>query len=181
MQEKDIRIFALNPGSRYAGIAVFRGPELIDWGMKKSAMLKSCNNWSERLKSFVSEAIERDGINRLAIKRLHPARSSEYLRNLTDELKVWAMKRGLIVHEYTIKEVESILLPSDMLNKRRLMEEVAATHPILYQELEKERQNRNPYVVRMFEAVALGMKCLSDLEKSKGRISISVDYENTKE
>jgi type VI protein secretion system component VasA len=41
---------------------------------------------------------------------------------------------------------------------------VASEYPILYHELEKERSHRNPYYIRMFEAVALGSACLHQLD-----------------
>lgn len=180
MQEKKIRIFALNPGSRYAGFAVFHGSELTDWGVKISHGRKHKTEWSARLKELIKEMTERDSLNCFAIKGLHPARRSKYLLNLTNELKTWAVKCGLIVCEYTIGEIEAPLLPPDRLNKRWLMDEVAARYAILYPEFETEKRNKNPYLVRMFEAVALGMKCLNDLEKSKGRKEITFDHENTK-
>ena len=168
MRDKEIRTLALNPGSRYVGIAVFHGLELVDWAVR-SVREKSPNEKLDHLKSILSELSETHGINCLAMKALHPARSSDYLWQLTTSLKEWARDEHHVIREYTIKEVETFLLPSGRLNKRLLMEGVAAIHPFLFPELEGEKQNRNPYLVRMFEAVALGMRCLGDLENPKGR------------
>ncbi len=178
MPDKEIRTLALNPGSRYVGIAVFHGPELVDWAVR-SMRDKSPKAKLEQLKSILSELTETHSVNCLAIKSLHPARSSDYLRQLTGSLKEWAKGKHHVVREYAIKDIETFLLPSGRLNKRLLMEGVAAVHPFLFPELEGERQNRNPYLVRMFEAVALGMKCLGDLENPKGRMLIrSIHEEN---
>ena len=168
MQDKEIRTLALNPGSRYVGIAIFHSTELVDWAVR-SIRDKSPKAKLEQLKSILSEITETHSVNCLAIKSLHPARSSDYLRQLTGSLKEWAKDKHHVVREYTIKEVETFLLPSGKLNKRLLMEGVAAIHPFLFPELHCERRNRNPYLVRMFEAVALGMKCFSEIEESKGR------------
>ncbi len=176
MQDKEIRTLALNPGSRYVGIAVFHGLELVDWAVK-SVREKSSKAKLERLKAILAEIWETHGTNCLAIKSLHPSRSSEYLEQLDRTLKEWAKERDHVVCEYTIKEVETFLLPSGRLNKRLLMEGVAATHPFLFPELEGERQNRNPYLVRMFEAVALGMRCLGEIENQKGRKLIRNNHE----
>ncbi len=172
MQAKEIRTLALNPGSRYVGIAVFHGTELIDWAVK-SIRRTSHRKRIDRLKSVVREAAERDSINCLAVKRVHPSRRSEFVGQVTTGLKRWASQNGQIIREYSIKEIEASLIYSQRLNKRSLMEEIAARFPFLYPELEKERHNRNSYSVRMFEAVALGTKCVNDLEKTKGRKSIS--------
>ncbi len=176
MREREIRILAVNPGSIYVGIAVFHGLELVDWGVR-SIREKSVQDKAERLKRIMAEMMERDGINCFAIKRIHPARSSENLQAITRSMKEWARKEGMEVHEHSIKEIESSLLSSERRNKQVLMEEGAVRYSFLYPELEKERQNRNPYLVRMFEAVALGMKCLSDMEKAKGRKRISINHE----
>ena len=168
MQDKEIRTLALNPGSRYVGIAVFHGLELVDWAVR-SIREKSPEARLDQLKSILSEIAKTQGVNCLVIKRLHPARSSEYLRQLAGSLREWAKDNHHASREYTIKEVEAFLLLSERGNKQRLMEEVAARYPFLYPELENERRNRNPYLVRMFEAIALGMVCAGNLEKNRGR------------
>ena len=176
MQDKEIRTLALNPGSRYVGIAVFHGPELVDWAVR-SIREKTPTGKLDQLKSILSEIAETHSVNCLVIKSLHPARSSEYLSQLTGALKEWAKDKHNVVREYTIKEVETFLLPSGRLNKNLLMEGVAAIHPFLFPELDGERRNRNPYLVRMFEAVALGMRCLGEMENPKGRKLIGNTYE----
>ena len=176
MQDKEIRTLALNPGSRYVGIAVFHGPELVDWAVR-SIREKSPEARLDQLKSILSEIAETHSVNCLVIKSLHPSRSSEYLSQLTGTLKEWAKEEHHAVREYTIKEVETFLLPSGRLNKHLLMEGVASSHPFLFPELEEEKQNRNPYLIRMFEAVALGMRCLSDTENPKGRKLIASNHE----
>ena len=168
MQEKEIRVLAVNPGSRYVGIAVFHGLELLDWGVR-SIREKSQNEKFDHLKSILSELVETHGINCLAMKALHPARSSDNLCQLTTSLKEWATETVHFIYEYTIKEVEAFLLPSEGLNKHFLMEGVANTYPFLFPELGGERQNRNAYLVRMFEAVAIGMRCLGEMENMKCR------------
>ena len=178
MRDKEIRTLALNPGSRYVGIAVFHGLELVDWAVR-SVREKSPEARLDQMKSILSEIAETHSVNCLVIKSLHPARSSEYLWQLTSTLKGWAKDNHHVVREYGIKEVETFLLPSGRLNKGLLMEGVAAVHPFLFPELEGERQNRNPYLIRMFEAVALGMRCLGEMERSKGRKLIANVHEET--
>lgn len=164
-----MRIIAVNPGWRHTGIAVFRGSELDDWAMK-SIRRRTVDEVYCNMTDILDDLVDTNGSEVLAIKKLHPARSSRNLRELTRRLKVWAVKKRLTMNEYSIKEIESFLLSSGRLNKTHLMEEVAARYPVLYLELEKEKQSRSHYLVRVFEAVALGMTCLTKLEeKSKGR------------
>ncbi len=176
MLDKEIRILAVNPGSRYVGIAVYHGLELVDWAVR-SIRDKSPKTKLDQLKSILSEITETHGVNCLAVKALHPARTSKYLKLLAAAVKDWAKESSCIVREYGIKEIETSLMPSGRLNKSRLMGEVAAAHPFLYPELDGERKNRNPYLVRMFEAVALGMRCLGEMESPKGRKQIGNIHE----
>ena len=180
MQESEIRLLALNPGSRYVGTAVFHGDELVEWEVR-SIREKSMKEKKEKLRTLLSGVTDAHGVNCLSVKGFHRSRTSKQLRELTRDLKAWALRRDLPVTEYTIKEIEASLLSSGRGSKRRLMEEVAARYPFLYPELEKERKNRNPYLVRMFEAVALGIGCVSDPERLKGRGRISTNHGNKEE
>ena len=166
-----MRIIAVNPGWRHTGIALFRGWELDDW-MVKSLRRRTVDEVYFDMTGILDDLVDTNGSEVLAIKRLHPARSSENLRELTRRLKVWAARKGLLVCEYSIKEIETFLLSSGRLNKTRLMEEAAARYPILYSELEKERRCKSHYFDRLFEVIALGIICLTKLEEesSKGRL-----------
>ena len=173
-------ILAINPGARYIGLAVFHGPELLDWNVKR-VQEENVEERLRRVNSILSEVIKMYDFDCLAIKELHQSRTSEYICKLTKELKSWAQRNGLAVHEYTLKDIEISLLHSAKANKRNIMDEVADVYSFLHSEVEKERANRNGYLVRMFEAVALGMKCLNDLEKPKGRKIISVNHGKEKQ
>ncbi|HUI28931.1 MAG TPA: hypothetical protein VLX91_01850 [Candidatus Acidoferrales bacterium] len=171
-----MRIISVNPGWRHTGIAVFRGSDLDDWRVK-SIRHRTADEIYGIMTATLDDLAETYGVKVLAMKKLHPARSSRNLRELTTEVKRWAAKRGLVVRDFSIKEVESSFLSLGMLNKARLVEEVVARYPVLCSELEIGGRSHSPYSIRMFEAVALGMKCLSDLEKEKGRKIILTNHE----
>lgn len=180
MQEREIRVLALNPGSRHVGIAIFHGQELVEWAIR-SFREKSVETKTRKLMALLDEIADKHKTNCLAIKELHPARSSKQLQGLNKELEAWAIKRNLAVTGYTIKEMEESLLSPERRNKLSLMKEVAARYPFLYPEFDKERKNRSPYSVRMFEAVAMGIECVDDQERPKGRRRISTNHETNKE
>ena len=60
--------------------------------------------------------------------------------------------------------LEAFLCNGAPKNKRNLAEAVAANYPELYLELNTERTRKNQYHMRMFEAVALGAICVSELD-----------------
>jgi hypothetical protein len=54
-------------------------------------------------------------------------------------------------------------------NRRQLAETVTATYPVLAHAMQTEMNNRSPYHLRMFEAVALGIVCYEQLEALEKR------------
>jgi len=164
-------ILAVNPGTRYLGMAVFHGNQLIDWRVK---VLRG--RWSElkleKAISIVDAIIDRYRPEHLAIKKLHPARSSESLNDMIDRLEKLALRNGIRLHRYSIKQIEAFLCGEKRKNKRNLAEAVAAIYPELYLELQieypkpkdekKKEKLKSPYHIRMFEAVALGVVCTNE-------------------
>jgi len=153
-----IRIIGINPGTRYLGIAVFDGPELMDWRIK---VLKG--RWSkEKMKKavgIISDYMERYQPNVLAIKKLHPSRRSKNLLKLANKIKELSKRKKLKVYQYSIKELERFFIEEGKLNKRNLIEAIAELYPMLHYDLIKERKHRNAYHTRALEAVALASAC----------------------
>lgn len=164
MNKKQLKIIGINPGSKYLGIAIFQGSGLRYWAIKT---LKG--RWSkekiERVKKILSELIDRYDLNVLAIKKLHPSRSSKNLNRLVAEIKKFSKKRSLKVYEYSLKELERYFLPEERINKRKVAELITSEYSFLLKILEKEKRNKNPYAIRMFEAIALGIRCFHQLDK----------------
>ncbi|MEM2991372.1 MAG: crossover junction endodeoxyribonuclease RuvC [Halobacteria archaeon] len=156
----------ISPGTRYMGIAVFSGTELLDWGVKNIE-----GRWSkEKMKEAglaISNLIERYQINVLAVKEFHPSRSSANLNQLVKGIRELARRKKLKIHQYSIKELEDFFCPEGRINKEELAELVAKRYPVLFHELNKEKANRNPYYIKMFEATALGSVCFCQLDRSR--------------
>lgn len=153
-----IRIIGINPGTRYLGVAVFDGPELMDWRIK---VLKG--RWSEgkmkRTVGIISEFIELYEPSVLAIKKLHPSRRSQNLTRLAARIKQFSRRKGLKVRQYSIKEIERFFIEGRRLNKRNLIEAIVKLYPVIHHDLKKERSHKNMYYIRAFEAVALASVC----------------------
>jgi len=164
MPKESPRILAVNPGSRYIGFAAFRGPELLDWGVRVITA-KTPRGRVRVAGHILKEAIERFQPDTLAVKRLDSSRSSTSLDRLTDSIRELSRRRKLKVHQYSITQLKHGLCSEVNGNKRRLAAEVAGTYPILSRYFQKEMANRHPYHLRMFEAVALGVVCYRQAEK----------------
>jgi Holliday junction resolvasome RuvABC endonuclease subunit len=159
-------VLAVNPGSRYLGLAVFCGQELIDWGIR---VIKK-RNPEEKLelaKGIVSRVISQHEVKIIAIKRLHPSRTSVNLERLAAALSALASSMGLRVYQYPLEQVEKVICGTEKISKKKLAKTICETYSFLERELEKEMSSRNPYHTRMFEAVALGLTCLRELRFAK--------------
>jgi Holliday junction resolvasome RuvABC endonuclease subunit len=151
-----IRVIGINPGTRYLGIAVFDGPELMDWRIKVLKGKRSEEKMQKAL-GIISDFMERYQPNVLAIKKLHPSRRSEGLLRLANKIKEFSRRKKIKVCQYSIKEIESIFIEGGKLTKRNLIEAIVKLYPVLHHDLSKERNNRNLYYFRVFEAVALAL------------------------
>jgi hypothetical protein len=158
MLERIVKILAINPGSKYLGVAIFQGLELKDWGVKiiKGKGLKAK---MEKVKKEIFFLIDCWRPNVLAIKLLHPSRSSETLNEIVKKIKQIGRRKGLRIYQYSIKELEDFFSSKERINKQELAEILVSKYPELLSEYEKERNHKNPYHIRMFEAVALGSVC----------------------
>jgi len=182
---KSTKIIGISPGTRYVGFAIFYGSELRDWGVKNIE-----GRWSKekqkRIMAFISSLTEQHKPNALAIKKLHPSRSSPNLNRLVARIKESAERKRLKVYQHSIKELESFFYPDGRINKRALAEKVAEKYSVLSHELKREKTIMNPYYIRMFEAVALGSLCLYQLsfrrvtkeQKDNKRVRTSSHHKN---
>jgi polyhydroxyalkanoate synthesis regulator phasin len=157
MSREPNRILGINPGTRYLGLAIFDGSNLLDWRVK-TFNGKWTKEKAERILDMIGEHIELYDINALAIKKLHPARTSKNLKILVSKIKALAKRKRMKVKSQSINELERFYLKGEKHNKRNLAEKIINEYPMLVYELNKEKSRKHSYYMRAIEAVALGMK-----------------------
>jgi len=155
MTSKPLNILPINPGTRYLGTAVFRGTELYDWAMRvvKGSSVQEKEKSVERI---ILEYVDRYRINTVVIKKLHPHRASSNLRQLIEKIRRTASQGKIAILELSIEEMKTVLLSCESGSRRLVMNEVVERYPFLHAEAERMRRGKNPYLIRMFEAVGLG-------------------------
>jgi len=163
MPKKIPKILAINPGTRYVGIAVFEGPELLDWRVKVIKG-KWSNEKQQKIMILLRSSIERHEPDVLAIKKLHRSRSSENLNHSVSRIKQLSKRKGLTICQYSIKDLEAFFFGEAKANKNKLAEILTSKYPFIVHEFNKENTNKNSYHIRVFEAVALGAVCSQQLE-----------------
>lgn len=155
MDAKTKIILGINQGTRYMGLAVISGTVLRDWKVKTMK-----GRWSRaKLRhavGMIQRIIDHYQPTAIALKRLNPCRSSRILQTLTANIHKITRTRHIKTFQFSIFELRRHHSGKQTVrNKKQLAEILASHYPDLYFELEKEKRNRNPYYMRMFEAVAL--------------------------
>ena len=163
MQKEDHKILAINPGSRYVGVAIFIGTELRDWAVR---VLKK----EKKIVDIISEYIHQYNINHFAMKEIHPSRTSKILDQAVVSMKNYVNSHVGCFYEYSIDDVKKNLLSDKRNNKKHLMEEVSLRYPFLLKEVQREEAHKNPYLIRMFEAVGIGMCCLQEIDTEERKV-----------
>ncbi len=163
MVKKITTVVGINPGTRYLGISVFHETELRDWRVKV-VNGKLSKEKIESVMVIVSGFIAEYKPDALAIKRIHSSRSSQNLNMLVTKIKEFSRRKKLKVYEYSIKELEAFFSPEGKTNKTKMVERIASKYPDLSNEFNREKKQKNPYHIRVFEAVALGSICIYQLD-----------------
>jgi hypothetical protein len=165
MKKKEVNILAVNPGTKYVGLAVFRGPDLVYWGIK---VLKG--KWSKEKMNCIEKTllslIDQHNITTMVIKKVDAARTSKNLNALVASIERCGMKKKLKVCPYTLSELKKFLALGTRINKIELAGLAVARYQFLIHQLEKERKHKHPYFVRMFEAIAAGILAFNRFQKN---------------
>lgn len=148
-------ILAINPGTRYVGLAIFEGTDLVYWHTR---MLRG--RWSKEkmrtVERVLLDLIEHHGITTLVVKRPHSSRTSRNLNNLVSSVIRLATKQGLTVRLYSLDFLKEHLTPESKPTRVSLARHMAVRYRVLAPVLERELRLKHQYSLRMFEAVALG-------------------------
>jgi len=163
MLQESVTILAINPGTKYIGIAIFQPPDLVYWGIR---VLKG--KWSqEKIRNVeiaLQKLIDQYKVNLLVLKKLHASRSSKNLNCLVKSIANLAKKKRIKLCLYSLSDIKKLLAAGMKTNKMAIAEIVTNRYPFLIHEFERERKHKHPYFVRMFEAIAAGILAFNRLD-----------------
>ena len=153
-------ILGINPGSRSLGLAVLKYGVLVDWRVKEFD-----GTWNKaklnKLMTTLTRFIRRYKVTVIALKKLHPARSSKALDSLVLSIERYARQNRLTVCQYSIDEMKSHVGNGESVNMMQLSEHIARSNNEVLSEFNQQACNKNKYYMTMFEAVALSLACQS--------------------
>ncbi len=146
------RILGVSAGTRYVGIAVLDGPNLIDWKVQTFK-----GSWSKQKEQAITEAISTIcaayAITSIALKAPDPIRSSPALLNLTEKICTCAEANGLGVYQYNLSDIFHYCHGRGKNIHEGIVAYIRERYPLFTRECIKEQQATYRYYTRMFEAI----------------------------
>jgi len=146
----------ISPGTRYIGVAILRGGELVTW-----RMLSFRGSWSAAKHTQVVLALEKlfaaYTIKAVAVRVPNRIPKLVSYSQLLGAINVLCEHIGIRAVYYSTSDLKRCYIASKSVNKQALWSYIAHKFPELMPEFEKELHNRHNYYDRVFEAIAAGL------------------------
>jgi len=158
-------ILAIDPGTKELGVAVLEGDHLVYFGVKTFKHRSPPHVLLAGVSRFIDLLIERYGPECLAIERTFLIHKEAVLLNVVAaEIKSTARERGLVVYEYDPAQIRSALSGQEKATKSVTSRLIADRFPELARYLLQPTRWEALYWAHMFDAVAVGLICLRNID-----------------
>lgn len=164
-RNKPIRILAIDPGTKYMGIAVLENTNLIWRGIKALKHRKISHRFLKEARKIILELFEDYEPYVLVLEKTFFVQSkrSSLLNVLTDEIKHLGKRKGLRIFEYAPTTVRKFICQDGKATKMETARIIATRYyPWLYYDYAKEKGKawfKEKYWLHAFDAIALGLMC----------------------
>jgi len=149
-------ILGVSPGTRIMGLGVIQNGELVEWQVKTFK-----GPWSKDKLSFIIGSIQdlcdHFRVSDMALKVVSPLRSSKNLLLLNKGIIEIAEKSKIPLSRFNGEDLKLKEGLQEKHSMNDLMEFVMEKYPVLNREYIRERNNLNPYYLKMFEAIAAAL------------------------
>jgi Holliday junction resolvasome RuvABC endonuclease subunit len=171
-----IRLLAIDPRTRYIGLAVFEGTRLLDWRVRRATTPQQRRGAArgQRIETILRPILQRYHPQILVLKRRSTSQrgQSRMASMLTKHFTAVGQQQGLRVLTYTPAQVRQFMARGQQVTRLELARILATEHyPFLAPRYEQELRTpwyRERYYLRMFFAIALGRCALSGLQQRPG-------------
>ena len=164
MHIKQMKILAIDPGTREMGAAVLEGGQLVYYGVKTLQGQRNPAEVLRRIQKITTGLIERFRPDCLAIERMFLIQKSASLLVVTaEEVKATARQHGLPIYEYAPTVVRKLICGSGRATKQEAAKVMARRFPELCTYLEQRTKWEALYYANMFDAVALAVCCYQQI------------------
>ena len=160
-KNKSQKILAIDPGTRYVGIAFFEGKELVYYGVKTIKKMALAHDTLQEGRKIISRLIQDFKPTTLVVEKTFFSnnRNSALLNVFADEIKVIGKKKGLKVVAYAANTVRKSVCGNGSASKDEVAKVIVSYYPELKPYLTSDRKWKEKFHRNMFDAVALGLVC----------------------
>jgi len=163
------RIVSLDPGTKYWGVAVFKGEDIIVSLVKVLSTKGSPRRRLEKVKRVFSSLIEDYAPEVLVLEKpfFFWSKQSRFLDVVIEEIKCLTRKEKIKIYEFSPKTVRKIVCGKGNATKKDMAQIICSIYPELKIYLKQMTKSQEKYWNHMFDAVGLGVCYL----KKQGKTS----------
>lgn len=147
-------VLGISPGTRSMGLAIFRGSTLV------YSQVKSFKGvWSERklfsILKVVTKVLDKYCVSMVVCKMVSPTHQSDILEELVNNIERVCIQKGVRFSSCYLEDIMGLVLPSGQkASKAMLADMIALKYPDVALEFSREKLNKHPYYIKLFEAIA---------------------------
>lgn len=162
------KIIAVDPGTRYWGVTVFKGAEIIVSLVKIISTKGSPRKRLEEVKRVFSSLINDYVPKVLVIEKpfFFWSKQSRFLDVVIEEIRCLARKRKMKIYEFSPRTVRKIVCGNGNASKKDMAKLICSIYPELKIRLNQDRRYKEIYWGHAFDSAGLGV-CLL---KKQGKI-----------
>jgi Holliday junction resolvasome RuvABC endonuclease subunit len=163
MPKNNPKILAIDPGTRYMGVAFLDGDKLIYHGVKVISSDKSPNERLKEGKKIILRLINDFKPDILVVEKSFFAnnRTASLLHTFINEIRAIGNKKGLKVVSYATSTVRKTIAGNGRASKKEMSKVIVSKYPTLKVYMSQDRAWKELYHQNMFDAIALGLMALS--------------------
>jgi len=159
MPKSKSKILAIDPGTKYMGVALLDNGALIDCGVKVIKNRRSPHEILWACRRIILRIIRDFQPDILVFEKTFFAqnRNTALLNVLGDEIRNIGRRKGLQVLSYAPSTMKKAICGNGRASKEEVARVVASKYPELRVFLTQDRKWKERYHQNMFDAVALGI------------------------
>jgi Holliday junction resolvasome RuvABC endonuclease subunit len=160
------RILAINPGTRFLGVAVLQEEELLYYAVKTVKGAKTPLEVLQKIAVIIKQYIEDYQPSVLSIEQMLPTqKSASLLVVAAEEIKATAKAEGLAIFQCEPTAARQHICKIGKATKQRAARAIAEKYVELRRYLEGRTKWEALYYARMFDAIAVGLYCVDKIMK----------------
>ncbi len=168
MPKSNQTILSVAPSARELGVAVFCGESLLYYGVKTVKATRQSGSLPENVGKCVSQLLADYEPDYVAFSTPATVQQQTFsILTVAEMIRQTVEENKIEFSEYRMSVVRRRLSPKTKSGKREIAKLLASRFPELERYLYSQNLWQYVYYARIFDAVAIGLVCLEDVNKAK--------------